>query len=362
MNTAPAVTTLLSILVPAYDAERHLEATLNSVLEQMGPRHALIVIDDGSRDGTAQLVERMAQAWPALSVSLIRQANQGLAVTRNRLLEAAAGEYILFLDADDLVLPGTLAALDDVIARHRPDAIACDFNDWHPQNMRRTRRVERGYPADVLLTDREAILRTFFMDRQCYAWANVLRREIYARQPAPLYPPGRTFEDITTTPQLIADCTSLVRLARPCFDYRQHPGSMKRGLSHKWCTDFAQAVLHIHRHFGNLPVSDALRLHIDAATVHFYNVILKRTYEMPWREGRAARADVEDLLRQNLFHDLDTVLDAMQGEVLDSHDRRADRRAATQVRKLLDGNLAFVIGKIAARKIKVWQRKAVAIP
>lgn len=356
MNDIP----LVSILVPAYNAERVIEETLRSVLDQMDARHELVVIDDGSRDGTAQLVEGLQRTFAGLTLRLIRQDNQGLATTRNRLIDAATGEYVLFLDADDLVLPGTLAELDAVIAEHHPDVIAVDFNDWHPHNMRRTRLIERGYPAGVLVTDREAILRTFFMDRQCYAWANVMRRDIYTRQPAPLYPPGRTFEDITTTPQLIADCASLYRLARPCFDYRQHPGSMKRGLSHKWCLDFAKAVLHIRQHFEKLSISDALRLHIDAATIHFYNVILKRTYEMSWREGKAARADVEALLRQNLFHDLDTVLEAMQGEVLDSHDRRADRRAATQVRKLLEGNLAFVIGKMAARKIKVLQRKAVA--
>lgn len=356
MNTAPR----LSILVPAYNAEQHLEATLRSVLEQMGPGHDLVVIDDGSRDGTGAVVTQMQQAWPGLAIRLIRQDNAGLATTRNRLLDAATGEYILFLDADDLVLPGTLAALDGIIEQHRPDVIALDFNDWHPHNMRRTRPIARGYPADTLISEREAILRTFFMDRQCYAWANVMRREIYMRQPAPLYPPGRTFEDITTTPQLIADCASLYRLARPCFDYRQHPGSMKRGLSHKWCIDFAKAVLHIHHHFGTLPVSDALRLHVDAATIHFYNVILKRTYEMGWSEGKAAREDVRALLAQNLFHPLETVLTAMEGGVLDSHDRRADRRAASQVRKLLAGNPAFVIGKFLARKIKVLQRKAVA--
>jgi len=356
MNDTP----LLSILVPAYNAEQHLEATLRSVLDQMRPEHALIVIDDGSRDATPQLVERLQAAYPALPVRLIRQANAGLATTRNRLLDAATGEYILFLDADDLVLPGTIGALDAIIAAHRPDVIALDFNDWHPHNMRRTRLVQRGYPAATLVTDREAILRTFFMDRQNYAWANVMRREIYARQPAPLYPPGRTFEDITATPQLFADCASLVRLAQPCFDYRQHPGSMKRGLSHKWFIDFAQAVLHTRRHFGTLPASDALRLHIDAATIHYYNVILKRTYEMGWSEGKATRAEVQALLAQNLFHPLETVLQAMEGEVLGSHDRRADRRAASQVRKLLAGSPGFVIGKFLARKIKVLQRKAAA--
>ncbi|HBF49295.1 MAG TPA: hypothetical protein DDX04_01730, partial [Massilia sp.] len=79
-----------------------------------------------------------------------------------------------------------------------------------------------------------------------------------------------------------------------------------------------------------------------------------------WSEGKAARADVRALLAQNLFNPLETVLAAMEGTVLDSHDRRADRRAASQVRKLLAGNLGFVLGKFLARKIKVLQRKAVA--
>lgn len=356
MNTAPT----LSILVPAYNAERHIEACLRSILGQMDARHALVVLDDGSRDGTGAVVERLRAAHPEAAFTLLRQENAGIARTRNRLLDAATGEYVLFVDADDLLLPGALAALDEIIARERPDAIACDFNDWHPHDMRRTRRVSLGYPAGARISDREAILRTFFADRHSYVWANVLRREIYARQPAPLFPPGRDFEDVTVLAQLLADCTSLVRLAQPTIDYRQHPGTLKRGLSRKWCLDFAQAVLHIREHFAQLPFSDALRLHIDAAAIHFYIVILKRTYELPLREGRDARAELEVLLRKSLFHELGTVLAAMEAGTLESADRRADRKAAAQMRKLLAGNLAFVLGKLVARRLKVWQRAAAA--
>ena len=356
MNAIP----LLSILVPAYNAERHIAHCLRSILEQMQAWHALIVLDDGSRDGTLAAVERVRADYPDAAVTLLRQENAGIARTRNRLLDAATGEYILFVDADDLLLPGALAALGEIIARHRPDAIACDFNDWHPYDMRRTRRIALGYPAGAPIADREAILRTFFADRHSYVWANVLRREIYARQPAPLFPPGRDFEDVTVLAQLLADCNSLVRLAQPTIDYRQHPGTLKRGLSRKWCLDFAQAVLHIREHFTRLPVSDTLRLHIDAAAVHFYIVILKRTYELPLREGRDTRAELQVLLQSSLFHELGTVLAAMEAGSLESQDRRADRKAAAQMRKLLDGNLAFVVGKLVARRLKAWQRAVAA--
>jgi glycosyltransferase involved in cell wall biosynthesis len=65
MNTAPR----LSILVPAYNAQQHLDATLRSVLEQMGPDHELVVIDDGSTDATSQLARRLQAAYPALATS-----------------------------------------------------------------------------------------------------------------------------------------------------------------------------------------------------------------------------------------------------------------------------------------------------
>lgn len=351
---------MISILVPAYNAERHIEACLRSILDQMEAHHTLTVVDDGSLDDTAQVVERLRQAHPAAAFTLIRQANQGIALTRNRLLEAATGEYIQFVDADDLLLPGTLAALEEVIAAHRPDVIACDFNDWHPHNMRRTHRVTLSYPANVVTRDREEILRAFFMDLQSYVWAHVMRREIYARQPAPLFPPGRKFEDVTVLAQLLADCSSLYHLVRPTIDYRQHRGSLKRSVSHRWCTDFASAVLHIRQHFDLLPISDSLRMNIDVTAVHIYIVILKSSYELPWNEGRAARADVRALLARSLFHDLETVLAAMEAGTVPSIKPDADRKAAAQMRKMLRGSMGFVMTKLISRKIKALQRMATA--
>lgn len=353
-------TRTISILIPAYNAQRELGATLGSVLQQMQAWHELVVVDDGSTDGTAALVEQARLANPAAAVTLVRQANQGVAASRNRLLAEATGQYVLFVDADDLLLPGTLGALDAIIAQHQPDAIACDFNFWHPLNMRKTRRVSLGYPADTLLREREQILRTYFADRHTYLWAYVMRRALYASQPQPVFPAGRVYEDLSVLGRLLAGCASVYRLARPAIDYRQSANSITRSVSPKWCLDYAQGLRDAAGYFRQNPSCDALRLQIDACGCHFYLGLVKESYQLGWREGQAARAQAKAIFLGSLFHGIDTVLAAMEAGTVFSHDRAVDASAARQLRKALSGSLAFDIGKTASRKIKSWQRMIAA--
>ncbi len=358
MSTTPART--ISILIPAYNAQRELGATLGSVLQQMAPHHALVVVDDGSTDGTAALVEQARAPHPAADITLIRQPNQGVAASRNRLLAAAAGEYVLFVDADDLLLPGSLGALDAAIAAHRPDAIACDFNFWHPQHMRRNRRVSLGYPPEALLRERAQILSTYLADRHTYLWAYVMRRELYARLPQPVFPAGRVFEDLSVLARLLAQCDSLYRLARPTIDYRQSAHSSTRSVSRSWCLDYAYGLRDAAEVFRQTPACDALRLQADVCGCHFYLGMVKESYQLGWREGQAARAEAGPIFLGSLFHDIDTVLAAMEAGSVSSHDHAADAAAARQLRKALSGSLAFNLGKTASRKIKSWQRMIAA--
>lgn len=92
---------LVSILIPAYNAERWLAATIRSAIAQTWPATEVIVVDDGSQDGTLAV----ARAFESGSVKVISQANMGAAAARNRALELAQGSYIQWLDADDLLAP-----------------------------------------------------------------------------------------------------------------------------------------------------------------------------------------------------------------------------------------------------------------
>ncbi len=92
----------LSVIIPCYNAERYLGECLDSLLAQDVAEFEAILIDDGSRDGTAQLAQRYAQQDER--IRLIRQVNAGVSAARNAGLRIAQGEWVLFVDADD-VLP-----------------------------------------------------------------------------------------------------------------------------------------------------------------------------------------------------------------------------------------------------------------
>jgi len=106
----------LSIIIPAYNAEAYLPQCLDSILAQEHRGCEVIVVDDGSTDGTAALLER----YP--DVKVVHQENHGMSTARNRGLDEARGEYILFVDSDDLLTDGALEALvaelsgEDIIA------------------------------------------------------------------------------------------------------------------------------------------------------------------------------------------------------------------------------------------------------
>jgi len=90
---------LVSILIPAYNAERWIAETINSALAQTWPSKEIIVVNDGSVDQTL----RVARQFESKGVSVVTQENQGVCAARNRAYELCQGDYIQWLDADDLL-------------------------------------------------------------------------------------------------------------------------------------------------------------------------------------------------------------------------------------------------------------------
>ena len=90
---------LVSILIPAYNAQEFLAATVTSALGQTWARKEVIIVNDGSRDETLNV----ARKFESPSVKVITHENQGAAATRNKALSLAQGEFIQWLDADDLL-------------------------------------------------------------------------------------------------------------------------------------------------------------------------------------------------------------------------------------------------------------------
>lgn len=117
---------LVSIIIPAYNAAAYLPDSLRCVLGQTHPHVEAIVVDDGSTDGTAALLAEWAGR--ELRVRAVHQANQGLPSARNSGLRVARGEYIAFLDADDVIDPEKVARqLEHLQAHPDLDLVYSDY-------------------------------------------------------------------------------------------------------------------------------------------------------------------------------------------------------------------------------------------
>lgn len=118
----------VSIIIPAYNAERFLEKCINSILQQTYKELEILIINDGSMDGTLMLCNRYKEL--DCRICVIDQTNKGVAATRNVGIQRATGDYILFVDADDWIEPDMVERLVVAIKEQETFDIAfCSFDN-----------------------------------------------------------------------------------------------------------------------------------------------------------------------------------------------------------------------------------------
>lgn len=112
----------ISIIVPVYNTEKYLSACLDSILTQSFTDFELLLVDDGSTDKSGEICDEYAQKDSRIRV--FHKENGGVSSARNLGIEEAVGDYLHFVDADDIVLSGAYEYLNTVIWEYsRPDII-----------------------------------------------------------------------------------------------------------------------------------------------------------------------------------------------------------------------------------------------
>ena len=116
---------LVSVIVPAYNAEKYIMDCLFSVISQTYIYLEIIVIDDGSKDDTSKICEQMRKKDQRIKT--LRQKNQGVEAARNKGLEMSSGKYVVFLDSDDMLHPLFLEKTLNRLIKTGADIVGCNF-------------------------------------------------------------------------------------------------------------------------------------------------------------------------------------------------------------------------------------------
>lgn len=167
---------LVSVIIPAYNHERFIEEAIASVWQQTCSSLELIVLDDGSRDATGEIAERLSRTSP-VPMQVIRKQNEGLSRTLNRGVELAQGEFIAICASDDRCLPNRIETLLTVL-RNEPADVALAFGDGYMIDEHGVRTGERFSDGRVMRSG--PVFKDLLLGRCMIPAPNVLyRRSVF---------------------------------------------------------------------------------------------------------------------------------------------------------------------------------------
>ena len=213
---------LISVIVPVYNVRPYLEKCFDSIARQSYQNLEIILVDDGSTDGSGDLCEDLSKRDGRVRV--IHKKNGGLGSARNAGMDAARGELLSFVDSDDWIEPGMYETLSGIMCRENAQIIACGIK-------RVSETGEVSYYQDNLkersvYTREEALIELPKNERLSNSMCNKLfRREtiqgLHINEQ--IY-----YEDNPFTPQCIARAERIAYTAEPFYCYFERTGSISR--------------------------------------------------------------------------------------------------------------------------------------
>ena len=215
------MTPFFSIIIPVYNVAPYLRECLDSVMAQTFTDWEAICVDDGSTDGSGAILDEYAAKDNRIKA--VHQTNGGVSAARNAGLDMAVGEYVAFIDADDMVGLNWLNSLHEAVATHAGvDWIRTSFR-WLKGDAITTRDPEEnGYFVGDCV--RNEIWRSLACRGE--PWSNVFRREIVGNVRFPLGIRWR--EDTCFTSQVVGAAHSFARIDNDDYLYREVEGSASR--------------------------------------------------------------------------------------------------------------------------------------
>lgn len=166
----------ISVIVPAYNAGKQLERCVNSIEAQTYPDVEVIIVDDGSKDNTGDVIRALQEKYG--NIVTVNTGDRDICVTRNAGLSLVTGKYFAFVDADDYVRPELLEVLHAVLKESQADVAGCSFYSWTEETGPDAEGADNLSKHPAVKYTPEAYLREqVFGKNNSRCWSKLYRRE-----------------------------------------------------------------------------------------------------------------------------------------------------------------------------------------
>ncbi len=239
------------MIVPVYNVETWLPRCLDSLLIQGLSGYEVIAVNDGSTDSSGGILNSYCEKWPEL-LQLIETPNGGLGHARNCGLEAAKGEFVVFVDSDDWLAPGAVKEMLELLETAAESADIVVYDYVHVDENGTELEKFSGCRLDRTFSYAEE---PEFLFSAHNAWNKLWRKSLFTEH-AIRFPDRLWFEDLATTPKLCLHSSCILPIHRTWYCYLQRNGSIMGNTSpekikrNEEMISVADIVLNYYRDMG----------------------------------------------------------------------------------------------------------------
>lgn len=279
----------ISVIIPAYNAEKYIGECLDSILSQQVPDVEIICVDDGSTDSTPDIIDR----YKCLTerVKALHQKNSGQGAARNAGVALADGEYIKFIDADDFLMPDALERMLDVALATNADITVCRTIcvDAFGRPVGKL-KMWNNYPHPCVPFSRLLDVDVFNNVLSPVLWDKLIKTDIVKRH---LSPDLRRGQDFVTLIKYLSETTTVAYCEDYLYCYRHHKDSVMAQAESQYTinTDYITelcALDEINTYFGSTL----------AARLYHERILKEWTERLVRAKGLLEDKKIEDMLNQ----------------------------------------------------------------
>lgn len=202
----------VSVIVPVYNVEQYIKKCLNSLVEQTLDDLEIIIVNDGSKDNSKEIIEKFIEKYPSKIVYLEKK-NGGLSDARNYGLPYAKGEYVAFLDSDDYVEKNMYKDMYELAKKENSDMVECDFYWEYSYKVKEDKGAMYNGKKEMIEKVRVV------------AWNKLIKKEILEKSQVK-FPKGLRYEDVEFTYKLIPYIEKVSFIKKPLVHYVQRENSI----------------------------------------------------------------------------------------------------------------------------------------